>query len=347
MLFHRTSRATKNAVPRSALSKFRTIELAIASGILLALAALFIRLFIGDSAHIYQFIRFAHHGAVMCLAYSSDGTLLASGGKDGRVVVYDDMRGDILCSLDLDQLPIISLAFSSDSKRLAFGSESGLLGTLDLERKVVAWKTAGHVGRVERVCISPDGETMISAGNDGLRAWRTCNGARSGTLSTDWIKGTFFLNQSDGLITVSFPGIIERWDQDLQRTGRSPIEEAGYICAAPSPDGRSFATGSTGWRVRVHDTATLKTLKQLKGHYFPICSVSFSANGRFLASLAWSGSFLKPQEIKVWDVASGTEVARYTYRRDHMETLAFSPIANILAVGASDGTIRYIQMAVD
>jgi WD40 repeat protein len=76
-------------------------------------------------------------------------------------------------------------------------------------------------------------------------------------------------------------------------------------CAAFSPDGRYIATGTVGnSSVQIMETDTGKVIRRLPGHDHPVSAVSFSPDGRRLATCGGDG------ELDVWDVAKGVRVFR-------------------------------------
>ncbi|OCH91364.1 WD40 repeat-like protein [Obba rivulosa] len=59
-----------------------------------------------------------HQTAVTCLAYSSDGQLVASGGADRRIIVWDALTGEHKQTLEGHDSEILHVAFSPDGTRL-------------------------------------------------------------------------------------------------------------------------------------------------------------------------------------------------------------------------------------
>src|SRR5438067_395703 len=73
-----------------------------------------------------------NQGAFRSIAYSADGKLLASGGDDGNVHVWDAVTGALLHTLEGNENSIMALAFSPQGKALASGSLKGTLRLWDV-----------------------------------------------------------------------------------------------------------------------------------------------------------------------------------------------------------------------
>jgi WD40 repeat protein len=82
---------------------------------------------------------------------------------------------------------------------------------------------------------------------------------------------------------------------------------------------------------RVSDGSLVRTLT---GHIYSVTSVSFSPNGRLLAS----GS--NDNTIKLWRAADGSLMRTLTGHTDWVNSVSFSPDGSLLASGSLDKTIK-------
>ena len=80
-------------------------------------------------------------------------------------------------------------------------------------------------------------------------------------------------------------------------------------------------------------------VRTLRGHTLAVVSVSFSSDGRLLAS----GS--EDNTIKLWRVADGLEVGTLTGHSYSVYSVSFSPDGRLLASGGLDDTIKLWRVA--
>jgi len=115
--------------------------------------------------------------------------------------------------------------------------------------------------------------------------------------------------------------------------------EMGYVVSVVySPDGSTMATSLADGRVLLWDTATARLIRTItvpgrKDGENWIWGLAYSPDGRYLA-----GGGDPP--IRIWDVASGQEVARLEGHAGLVAGLAFSPDGRYLASGSHDRSAR-------
>src|SRR5262249_31538872 len=135
------------------------------------------------------------------VAWSPDGTRLASSGDDGNVCLWEASDGTLLGKLQGHSGRVMSVDWSPDGTRLASageGKDGGELFVWDMENQKASpygelvQTLKGHPDSVFTLAWSPTGEVLVSGGSDGTIRWwevssgdclRTCEGHEGGVRS--------------------------------------------------------------------------------------------------------------------------------------------------------------------
>ena len=292
-----------------------------------------------------------HSGRVHSLAFSPDGTLLASGCDQGvnpggslasggrRVRLWNVATRTCTATLAGPQGAASSVAFSPDGATLASGNSNDPVHLWQLTRRFRRGGTTldGDTD-VMSVAFSPDGGTLAT-GNcyKTARLWdmttRTCVATLTG--HGGWVYSVAFSPDGSTLATGSGDHTVRLWDTRSRTciatlTGHSEIVRQ----VAFSPDGSSLASGSVDGTIRLWDVGARTCVAALTAEGSPVFCVAFSSDGAMLASGG------PDQAVRLWHPPTRTCTATLTGHSKPVTSAAFSPDSTMLASGSHDKTVR-------
>jgi len=253
----------------------------------------------------------------LTLAYSPDGSLLASGSVSGRIRVWSCVEHRLLQELENPNGNVHLLRFRADGKRLlslARGLPS-VPSRLPPTAKAIWWDTltwqADRTFEVESYwngAISPDGRLLAVGTRTGAVCWLDGETgeplATSSTAHHHSLSQIAFCREGTRGASVADEGTVAIWDL----SSFQPIDVfRGHMLGAHgvafSPDGGRLATSSNGREaIKLWDLSTRRELIALAGQGSSFSGAAFSPDGRWLA--ARNGK----NELQLWHAPSWPEI---------------------------------------
>lgn len=278
----------------------------------------------------------SHPGRVSSVAFSPDGSRLASAGGT-MLMLWDVAARRLLQRVDLGAT-VHNVAFSADGRQVATGDEMG---------RVRVWNVAdggllksfdtAHQGSVWSVAFAPGGGTLASVGDDAkVLLWDLATG-RPRELTPAHGRPVFDVAFSPDGKRLATGGADERlvlWDlETFTRIATLPNHEDAVTRVAFSGDSRQLASASKDQQVILWDLSDQepRVANRLLGQNDWVFGLAFSTDGRQLASAGDDG------RVILWELDSSYPLQVLRDPRAAVLDLAFSPDGRQLVTADRDG----------
>ncbi len=293
-----------------------------------------------------------HVGSVTALAWSPDGTSIASGADDHTIRIWSPQTGTDVYVFRGSSGSIPAVTWASDSKRIASAiagpSTSG--GAPAPGNTVQVWYAFtgeliysyhGHTSGITNVAWAPRGERIASSSTDyTVQIWDATTGQKPLIYHAyPWYEWTIAWSPDTTWIASGGPDhLIQQWAAATANPAFTYQGHTGAIEAiAWSPDGSKIASGSDDHTVRIWNTFSYQSSLTYHGHTDYVRAVAWSPDGVRIAS----GS--NDKTVQVWNTFTGQNIFTYHGHSNGVTTVVWSPDGKYLASGSEDGTVQVWQ----
>jgi len=285
---------------------------------------------------------FVSPGGVPAVAYSPDGSLIASMGARQEVKLWDANSGELLHTFEGVDESSSSVAFSPDGNTLAAAFVTQVILWNTTSREKIATLSGQSVGTttgynlgVGQICFSPDGKYLATANMDGVPTiWDLDTQSKVMFLETEMLppKGIDYSPDGRFLATGGDEGIVRVWDAQ-KGIELFSLNLGGIIHRVSfSPNGSYLAAASEDGSIKVWD-ATIGEIVSNPPRQSGMYDVAFLADGR-LATAGQDGT------TRVWDPLSGQQLLVLAGPTSTVISVAGSPDGKRVVTGAYDGSLR-------
>ena len=286
-----------------------------------------------------------HSDLVSAIAFTRDGTRVASGSLDGTVRFWDTATWNELSPLKLPAR-VRAITFSPDGNTLA-------VGTMNSQVTIWDWKSGRQetaldisVGQEEGALLfTKDGTALLAGGAAGLLEVRKLPGYETihkleGHL--DWVNALALSPDGKILASGGSDRAVKLWDTEtwqLKATLPAPVHPYQVRGVAFSPDAKSLLTVGAESNFKVWNIDRLECVFVGETKDRELSAGVFSPNGTLIAT---SGT---DQTVELWSAFDGGEAARLHGHRDDVPALAFSPDGKTIVSGGRDGWVKLWPVA--
>ena len=234
--------------------------------------------------------------SVKTVAVSPDSSILASGGGDNNVILWDLKTGRRMRTIAAHKAAVNEIAFSRDGQTLASGSDDKTVRLWNVRTGSRLRTLSGHAGGVNAIALSRDGKTLASGSQDKtVRLWNLGTGEvrRIITGHGGPVNAVAFSPNGQIVASASTDNTIRLSNvQDGKRTRTFKGHSSWVRTIAFSPDSRTLISG--GGDIIVWDLKTGKERSSLSGHSQFVSSVAISRDSKTFVSAS------PDRTIKIW-----------------------------------------------
>ncbi len=271
-----------------------------------------------------EHITFGERLGAQVIAVSPRGRLVAAGGSDGAIRLWDietrskvaTLRSGVHQRAGHEGL-VTTLVFSSDGAFIASGHVDGAIHLWGLDTGDELKSRLGHDGSIRAIQFSPDGRFLASGAMDStLKLWdmemlRMGEPHRHLVRQPAGVTSLAYAREGSLLVTGHANRILRVQDVSqlkerggkvrLTATLRGHKSVINFLTVAP--DGNLVVSGGQDRSIHLHDLHRRAEVGELEGHNKASTSIAVFPDSQRVASVAMEDNLI------IWDLATGNRAA--------------------------------------
>ncbi|KTF74691.1 hypothetical protein cypCar_00017811 [Cyprinus carpio] len=236
-------------------------------------------------------------------AFHKKTRILVTGFASGAFHLHELPEFDLIHSLSISDQRISTIALNPTGDWIGFGcSGLGQLLVWEWQSESYVFKQQGHFNNMNSLAYSPDGQYLVTGGDDGkVKVWNTNSGLCFVTFTEHSSSVTNVAFNSSGFVVVSasLDGTVRAFDLHRYRNFRTMTSPrpAQFSSLALDSSGELVCAGSQdSFEIFLWSMQTGRLLEVLSGHEGPVSNLCFSPVQSVLASVSWD------KTVRLWDM---------------------------------------------
>ena len=275
---------------------------------------------------------------VKCIDVEQQGHLLAFGGDDHIVRLWNVLDQKFVSQLRGHREAIRGLAFSPDASRLATVAQDGQIHFWNVRDGRLLRSLNEPVRGTRQITFQPDGSRFAVCGFDkNVHVYDSATYRLLATLPAHDTNNEAIAYSADGslLAVGGRTGVVRIW-QTSDNGHLTDIEGDGrrVRAIAFSPDGSQLATGGEGPFIMLWNPQNGKLTRILTERPGKTFALTFCGNDKLASGES-------DNMVRLWNSVTGRQIATLSGHTGTISTMAYESKSQKLITGSFDASVRF------